>query len=102
MISFDDAWHPTKGKQQKNLSPLVANMLTKHGIDNPALVSAIAALISTGEPLSLQSVASLALMGYVPGQDAETDEEAKELVRDLKKIRSKGLFSKLDSLSAPS
>lgn len=100
MISFDDAWNPMVGKKHKNLSSLVAELLKKNGIDNPGVISATAALLSTGTPLSLESVAGLALMGYVPGQDAEMDGEAKELVRDLKKIRSKGLFSKLTDLGA--
>ena len=88
-------------KQQTKLSQQVGDTLSQHGIDNPSLVSAIAALLSTGDQLSLQSVAGLALMGYAPGQDAEMDEEANQLVRDLKEVRNKGLFSKLNNLSAP-
>jgi hypothetical protein len=87
----------------KELTKQVEDILSPHGFNNPHMVSGIVALLATGHPLTLSKIAGINLMGYVPGQDAETDEAAKELVRGLKRdvplAESKGLIAKLEELS---
>jgi hypothetical protein len=90
-------------KSGRELTKQVEDILSPHGIDNPNLVSGIVALLGTGHPLTLEKIAGVNLMGYVPGQDAETDEAARELVRGLKRdvplAASKGLFSKIEEMA---
>ena len=85
-------------QQDKALMNQVGAMLGQIGVENPNLVSEIVGQIGTGQPLTLQGIASPLMAGYVQGQDAETDEEMNQMVRDLKQIRDKGLFSKLEKL----